>query len=570
MVAFLVAACTGAAPLSTIESQAPGVTGDGWQTASPADAGLDAATLAAMTKDIQDGGFENLYSVLIVKDGRLAFEQYFRGHDERSVDYVASVTKSVTSILVGIAIKQGAIKGPDESLAELLPAYAQLLNADPLKRKLQLRHLLTMTSGIQWDEASFPYGSPQNDATRMERSPDAVKFILGRPIVREPGTQFQYSGANAMLLSAILQEATGMTAADFAKRYLFDPLGIRDYYWDTYADGHTHTDGGLSLRPRDMAKIGQLMLNHGQWNGVQIVAPEWVALSTQAHTTAQLWTRYGYLWWRENQPHYLETVQTYFAAGYGGQTIFVYPDQQMIVVFTSDRSDHNVNAARIARLLTRYIYPAAFPAWLSKALLGCWAVLTVCGLVLLMLKIAKGQLRGAGRPVYWVLASTVCGPLGSGAYLLSHRKPGASKAPGSRALGISVLVATGNVTGLILLVVFQVLFFPQGSVVLLAVPAAFLVVWLALLAPLAAAARGLRYGQALRRTLLPAFVSSCSASLGMLAVAVLLSLRWFLNGVDLASPMFWVMMTACAIASAIVAYPSSLWMARRAQRAGLP
>ena len=323
---------------------------------------MDSRKLAAMMGDIKDGGFENLHSLLIVKDGKLVFEEYFRGNNQNSTHFVASVTKSVTSILIGIAIKQGLIEGTNQYLTELLPSYADILNADPLKQKLQLKHILTMTSGLEWDESSYPYGDARNDATAMERNTNAVLFVLDRPIVREPGAQFQYCGGNSMLLSAILEEATGMTVADYAKVNLFEPLGISQYEWKAYADGHTNTDGGLFLRPRDMAKIGQLMLNKGQWNGVQIIPAEWVAESTQARISAGLGVQYGYQWWRENQAIYLETVNPYFAAGYGGQLISVYPDQNMIMVFTSDDSSHAVNSSRIMFLRNKYLLPATIPA----------------------------------------------------------------------------------------------------------------------------------------------------------------------------------------------------------------
>jgi CubicO group peptidase (beta-lactamase class C family) len=541
----------------------PKVTGDGWESASLADAGLDSGKITAMLNDIRNGGYENLYSLLIVKDGKLVIEEYFHGHDENSIDYLASVTKSVTSLMIGVAIDQGKIKGVDQYISELLPAYADILNADPLKRALQLRHLLTMTSGIAWDEASYPYGSSLNDATRMERSQDPVRFILDRPIIRKPGTQFQYCGANSMLLSAILQEATGMTVADYAKQYLFEPLRISKYRWDSYLDGHTHTDGGLSLRPRDMAKIGQLMLNHGKWDGLQVISPEWINESTQAHTPIKFEQRYGYQWWRETQAIYLETVDPYFAAGFGGQLIFVYPDQKMIVIFTSDLSDHNRNSVRISFLRTNYILPAAIPAVLSKTILWTWYLLMLGSLAFLILDVVKGKLRGSGRSVYWLLIGALFGPLGLAAYVLSDRNQRAMKVPGLTALGIAVFSATGNIVGLILLVVFQVMLLPGGSVILLVLPVSFLISWLVFIAPLVASTRSARYWKAMRQTFLTAIITSCFVIAGTFPILALLSIRWFLYGFDLANPMFWVMMTACGIAAALVVYPFSLWMTHR-------
>jgi CubicO group peptidase (beta-lactamase class C family) len=563
IVALSITSCAGPKTRYVYEYQIPEVTGDGWDTVSLVDVGMDSEKITAMMEDIQDGGFENLHSLLIVKDGRLVFEEYFRGHNQRNIDYVASVTKSVTSILVGIAIDQGFIENSDQYLVELLPSYADVINADPLKQKLQLWHLLSMTSGLEWDEDTFPYGDSRNDATAMERSTNAVLFVLNRPVIREPGSQFQYSGANPMLLSAILQEATGMTAAEFAKLYLFEPLGISQYRWDAYADGHTHTDGGLSLRPRDMAKIGQLILNGGQWNGVRIVSEAWVAESTQARMTVSPGIQYGYQWWRENQAVYLETVEPYFAAGFGGQLINVYPDQKMIIVVTSDTANHNENSSRIMFLRTTYLLPATIPATLSKVILWSWYLLTAGGLVYLFLEIAKGQLRGFGWSIYWLPIVALLGPLGSLTYLLSFRDPKAMQKPGWKALGISVFISTGSIAAILLLTIYQSLFLPEGSVILLVIPVSFLVSWLAFIAPLTTSTRGMRYGKAVRQTLLAAFITSCLALVGIFPVLVLLSIRWFPYDVDLTGSLFWIMMTTCGIVGAVVVYPFSFWMSRR-------
>lgn len=142
--------------------QVPVALGDGWETASLEAVGCDSQAIIAMMEDIQDGGYENLHSLLIVKDGKLVFEHYFGGRNTHSIGDVASVTKSVTSIMVGIAMDQGLIQGPDQSLAELLPAYSEMIQGDPLKAALKLHHILSITSGIEWDEETHPYGDIPN------------------------------------------------------------------------------------------------------------------------------------------------------------------------------------------------------------------------------------------------------------------------------------------------------------------------------------------------------------------------------------------------------------------------
>ena len=510
LAASLIAACSGRGTQSTYKYQQPADLGDGWQTASLQDDGLDVQKLTAMMEDIQDGGFYDLHSLLIVKDGRLVFEEYFHNYNQNRIQGVASVTKSVTSILIGIAIDQGLIKGVNQSLSELLPAYRDLLDADPLKQKLQLWHILTMTSGLQWDEDMYPYGDSRNDATRMERSADAVRFVLDRPMAREPGQQFQYCGGNSMLLSAILEEATGMKATEFARESLFEPLGISVYQWDAYADGHTNTDGGLSLRPRDMAKIGQLMLNSGDWQGAQIVSPEWVAESTRARTNAGI-ARYGYQWWRDSQSVLLETVETYFAAGYGGQMISVYPEQDMVIVFTHTTANHDENSMHIMFLQSKYLLPASVPAVFSKVVLGVWYLLTIAGLVFMIIDFVRGKMRGYGQALYWLLIGTAFGPLGLVAYLLSYRNPRARQATGWKALGLASFLAMGHLAGFILVTVFQGLVYPNIDAILLVIPAAFLVNWLAFIAPFASATKEISYGKAIWRTKLTAFITASFA-----------------------------------------------------------
>ena len=559
----LMAACSGAGANSSYEYKPPADMGDGWETAALQDYDLDSDKITAMMQDIQDGGYDSLHSLLIVKDGKLVFEAYFQGYDQNRMHFVASVTKSVTSILIGIAIDQGLIQGSDQYLTELLPAYRELLDADPLKQKLQLWHILTMTSGLEWDEDTYPYGDLRNDATRMERNSDPVRFVLDRPLVREPGEQFQYCGGNSMLLSAILEEAAGMTAAEFAKSYLFDPLGISQYQWKAYADGHTNSDGGLSLRPRDMAKIGQLMLNGGSWNGVPIVSSEWVAESTRARIKATLIARYGYQWWRDSQTVLLETVDSYFAAGFGGQMISVYPSQNMVIVFTNDAANHEENSYRIMRLQSKYLLPATVPAIASQIILWSWLGLTIGSLAFLMLEIARGSLRGLGRALCWLLIGAAFGPLGLAAYLLSFRNQRTRQAIGWRALGMAVLLALGNITGLILVTIFQALVYPDISAVLLVIPVSFLVSWLAFIAPLASATKGIGYRKATWRTKLTAFIAACFALAGIFPMLLLLTIRWFLFGIDLTSPLIWVMMITCGMVAAVMVYPFSVWLVYR-------
>jgi CubicO group peptidase (beta-lactamase class C family) len=544
--------------------QVPQELDDGWQTAAPESVGLDREKIEALVQGIRGDSYANLHSVLVVKDGKLVLEEYAHGsHGQRKHD-VASVTKSITSILIGIALDQGAIAGPDQPLAELLPAYADLINADPAKSDLKLWHILTMTSGFEWDEQSQPYGHADNDATRMQRSADPVRFVLERPIVHRPGTNFQYSGANSMLLSAIIKEQTGMQAHAFAKPHLFEPLGISGTRWDLYANALTDTDGGLSLRARDMAKIGLLYLDGGRWNGEQVVPQSWVKESTQAHVSADAGADYGYQWWRTGVPVGLRSVDTYFASGFGGQAIHVFPELDLVVVFTNVLAPGSGNAMQNLAMLSGYVLPAALPADGSDLLVWLWPVLA--GLSLLGLLWSLARSRPWPLPVWlsWTWIVLVYGPLGFAAYRLSTRGTESSGANWRRALGPTLFCASGNAAGFCLLFALFILLQPQGAIILPAFLLPLLTGWLIFRAPAFAHQAGGGYLHALRRTLLAEVITTLLVLAGMLPAIILLQTRWFpIGNFDVTNPLLWLMVSLSAMAGAIFAYPFNYWLARR-------
>lgn len=349
--------------------QAPKLTDDGWQTAAPADVGLDESKLREAVERIQDKTYQNVDSFLIVKDGKLVFEVYFDGHEwdydspqfrGKLVRYgpetrhnLASVTKSVTSILVGIALDQGALQSVDDPVFSYFPQYAHL--SDERKAAITLKHLLTMSSGLQWNEGELPYSNPNNDLVRLFTEPDPIEYILSRPLVSEPGAQFYYGGDNTNLLGEAIRSATGQRMDAFAEEVLFEPLGITNYAWDFINPDMIHASGNLQLRPRDMAKLGQLCLNGGVWEGQRIVSEAWIAESTQKHVTHSATSGYGYQWWLETYRVGSTTVDAFSAEGWGGQRIIVFPDLEMIVVFTGG---NYASGDPSEEILTRYILPA--------------------------------------------------------------------------------------------------------------------------------------------------------------------------------------------------------------------
>lgn len=544
--------------------QVPRQLDDGWKTASVEDVGLDPAKIEALVRDVQSGGYDNLHSALLVKDDRLVLEEYFHGYNRLRTHDVASVTKSVTSILTGIAIDQGVVAGTDQSLADLLPAYADLIHADPAKRSLRLWHILTMTSGFEWDEETYPYGDLRNDCTQMERSADPVRFVLERPIVHEPGSHFQYSGGNAMLLSAIIKTKTGMQADAFAEKYLFEPLGISSYKWDRYANGLTDTGGGLNLRARDMAKIGALVLNDGRWNGEQVVPKSWVEESTQGHVAADAGAEYGYQWWRTGVPVGLRRVDTFFAAGYGGQAVNVFPELGLVVVFANELTPGSGNAMQNLVLMSEYVLPAALPASAFVWLLWAWPLLVVLSLLSLGWDLVHHRPTPLTVWLSGVWIVLVFGPLGFAAYWLGCRETESSRSNWRLSLGATLHCTSGNAAGICLLFALIILLRPQGDLLLLALAFPLFVGWIVFRAPVFARQSRTGYLFALRRTVLTEVISTSLVLAGMLPVIILLQIRWFpLANFDLANPLFWIMVSLAAMVGALVAYPFNYWLARR-------
>jgi len=310
-----------------------------WPSGSPAAHGLDSARLAALVDRIAGGSYGAVTSLLVARHGVLVVERYFRGAGPDRVHPLESVTKSVASALVGLAVDDGRIASVDAAVCDLLPAYADLCAADPGKRAITLAHVLTMTAGLAWDEDAPPGHGP-------EESVDWMRVVLRQPLVDPPGTRFRYSSGGALLLSGILERAYGVSAVQVAARHLFGPLGITRYVWLPLGDGLTPTGGGLALRPRDLAKLGQLVLDSGTFRGHRVLSAEWVRSSISAHLAlpggspyGSSGSRYGFLWWLPPE----STVEgipllrdACYAHGFGDQFLFVLPHAGMVVVVTAE------------------------------------------------------------------------------------------------------------------------------------------------------------------------------------------------------------------------------------------
>ncbi|MHA1346939.1 MAG: serine hydrolase domain-containing protein [Candidatus Heimdallarchaeaceae archaeon] len=299
----------------------------GWQTKTLEEVDMNDSRIDVMF-DYIDYHRYDVDSFLVVKDGYLVVEEYPREDTAETLHNVHSVGKSFTSTLIGIAIDEGYIDSVDQKILDFL--YNSSIPNIDLKENITIYHLLTMTSGISWNEMDVSYENPSNNNTQMKASSNWVEYVLSSRMDFDPGTTWYYCGGSAHLLSAIIEEATGNSTLEYAYEHIFGPLGFTDISWFQDPQGIVYGGGMLELLPRDMAKFGYLFLNNGTWNGTQIISEGWVQDATNAITETTEELSYGYLWWVVPQRNY------YKAFGLHGQTICIIPDYDIVTVITAD------------------------------------------------------------------------------------------------------------------------------------------------------------------------------------------------------------------------------------------
>lgn len=344
--------------------------GKSWPTATPASVGLNAAVLDSLDREIKSGRYGNVDRMLVIRHGRVAFDARYP-HDYEAVygdsarktnplnaqDFTGpfnyfnpwwhpyyrrgdlhtlqSVTKTITSVIFGVAVTRGDLKTIDAPVLSFFDT-TKVANIDARKRRMTIHHLLTMTGGFDWNE-TLPYIDPNNTATALEESADWVKFTIDRPMMREPGTQFNYSSGESALLAHVFRQATGADVEEYAARHLFGPLGIERWFWKRTPSGSLDTEGGLYLEARDLARIWQLFLLDGVWNGTRLVSHDWVATSVSPIVSAGTQpnaAKYGLLWWLFADP--LDPQKfVWSGSGFGGQSPMAFPDLDMVVVFNA-------------------------------------------------------------------------------------------------------------------------------------------------------------------------------------------------------------------------------------------
>jgi len=360
---------------------------EGWMNSTPEEQGMNSNKLQEMIDHIADEDLD-VHSVIVIRHGYVVLEEYpdpyqgiSRTQSFNGTHFLYSATKSFLSCLIGMAIDKGYIDNTSQTMLSFFPNHT-IANIDERKERVTLRDLLTMRSGLPWDEQSAPFNSPDNDVYHLNyNSSGGVQYVLDMPMEHEPDEVFHYNTGASHLLSGIVQETTEMSTLDFAAEHLFSPLGINPYYW--YFDRMGVYFGGydLQIQPLDMAKFGYLFLNNGTWDGEQVVSSEWVNESTT--TVSPFYGRgYAYQWWT------MSDIGVFYAAGMYGQYIFVSPEDDIVAVFTSGYgfSDADENPSMLRNYILDAVAdePSETPFILDPTVMVITAVVSIAVIVILI------------------------------------------------------------------------------------------------------------------------------------------------------------------------------------------
>lgn len=344
----------------------PGVKVD-WTAVQPEDVGISGDIVTRLQAAFEGGEFQGLHALLIVRNGQLALERYFEGVDERwgqplgpvchgpvTLHDVRSITKSITGLLYGIALREDLVPPTSAKLLNILPFEPGIVDL-LLKRRISIGHVLSMRMGLEWHE-DLSYDNPQNGEFLMEGAADRYRFILGLPMADRPGTTWNYCGAATALLGHIIERGTDMRLEEFARTKLFEPLGIGVHEWISGSDGRASASSGLRFTARDLARIGQMLIDRGKWNHRHVVPASWITTSMKPRADVESGLRYGYQWWLGEL---LSSGKSWYAAyGNGGQRLIVLPSLNMIVVVLAGNYNMADQWKMPLKLMSRIVMPA--------------------------------------------------------------------------------------------------------------------------------------------------------------------------------------------------------------------
>ncbi|MFO1120970.1 MAG: serine hydrolase [Hyphomicrobiales bacterium] len=336
-----------------------------WPSAQPASLGLSPDIDRLLEAAVAQGEFPGLHALLLLRHGRLALERYFPGRDalwgrdlglvEHGPDRLhdlRSVTKSIVGLLYGVALAAGLVPPPR---TRLLALYPQRDDGDPRRRRITIGHVLSMRMGIAWSEGT-DYDNPANSEIAMEAAPDRIGYVLSRPMVEPPGTRWAYCGGATALLGDLIARGSGQDLEAFARDRLFAPMGITDLEWVRGHDGVPVSSSGLRMRPRDLARLGQMVLDGGRMDSLRLVPSNWLAQSFQPRGQIESGLRYGYQWWIGS----LAASGKRWAAAYGngGQRLIVIPSLGLVVVILAGNYNAPDQWRMPLKLMSRIVIPA--------------------------------------------------------------------------------------------------------------------------------------------------------------------------------------------------------------------
>ncbi|HEX6848897.1 MAG TPA: serine hydrolase [Chitinophagaceae bacterium] len=357
-----------------------------WPSASPQSQSMNADSLKAFEEAIDAGRYGYIDKMVIIRNGKLVYQKSYKhdynkiyGEEARTksglnalepggqynyynswwhpyyrrgdLHSLQSVTKTITSVIIGVAVTRKEF--PDLSTTVLsFFDTSEVTNIDDRKRRMTIRHLLTMTAGFEWNE-SVSYNDPRNDCSQMEASFDWIKYVITKPMAFEPGQTFAYNSGASQLLAYIFRKATGKDIEEYAAENLFSPLGIDRFYWKRIPTGLVDTEGGLYLSETDLAKIFYLFLKEGNWNGKQLISKEWVIASITPSVTLRQDVKYGYKWWLHGYGN--DSKYAWTGSGFGGQLPIIVPEYNIVAVFTAWNAIGGNPSLRVTETIRRLV-----------------------------------------------------------------------------------------------------------------------------------------------------------------------------------------------------------------------
>ena len=342
--------------------RAPPPLDDGWPVATPEEVGLSRAALEKFVRAIIDMPIDSLSSpeihgVLMARHGKLALEEYFHGEHRDKPHDTRSAAKSVTATLLGAAIQAGVPLSVRSPVYQVMNGGSFPADLEPRKRALTLEHLLTMSSGLDCDDADPNSPGSEDVVTQQTDEPDWWKVTLGLKMIREPGERAVYCSVNPNLIGGVMQRAAGRPLPELFRALIAEPLAIRRYWMNLTPTGDAFMGGGVRLLPRDFMKLGQLMMNGGTWGGRRVVSTEWAKRATSPLVSLGS-QKYGYLWWVMAYPYQGRTLQAFYAGGNGGQVVMGIPELDLVVAFYGGNYSDPVMFRTQQRFVPEYVLPA--------------------------------------------------------------------------------------------------------------------------------------------------------------------------------------------------------------------